>query len=167
MYSIVIILFTCIHFLSYFHNNTILPSIIPDNAGLSINNNINECKILTSNINLRSIFVGRKNYDRFSYNNAMLYFTYPNIKPATSFISDEPGLQNSCKYGKIIAHQLNKAEKPMLVFIDANNQPAENDLMESMNSCNKIEEYLNSSQYLSKGYCSANKNTYEIRLYEK
>ncbi len=122
----------------------------------------------TSNVVPQSIFVGRLSYQHYLVNTALLYLTYPQLKPATAFISDEPGIQNSCEYGDQIVKQLRQAPRPLLAFLEMGDQPSEPNLTRSMTSCKKIESFLESTESLLLGECSLvdiPSNRFQVRIY--
>jgi hypothetical protein len=131
-----------------------------------ISKNLDNCKqAIQGKENYQSMFVGRENYDRFIFNNAALYLINPKVKPASSFISDEPGLQNSCHYGQVISQQLKNSKKPMLVFLEKGLHNPEPNKTQEMHSCGKIEKFLATAEYEKIGNCNAYNQDYEIRIY--
>jgi hypothetical protein len=114
----------------------------------------------------KSVFVGRASYKHFIASNASLYLIDPSKPPATPFISDEPGLQNSCKYGGEIAGQLSGAPKPMLAFLELSPQFREDNLTERMSTCGKIERFLASAHYEDLGRCNCHGYVYAVLLYK-
>lgn len=139
--------------------------LITNNALTQINQEISNCKSLAIGKNVNSVFVGHTSYRRFLYNYASLYFTFPQVPPATAFISDEPGLQNSCDYGMQIASQLANSPKPMVAFLETKDHPTERNLTASMTSCGMIEDYLDSAPYEDLGKCQAYGSEMSVRLY--
>ena len=137
--------------------NQIQSSIIEHNADC-----MEKIKVIN---NYKSIFVGRVSYKRFRTNSANLYLINPDIPPATAFISDEPGLQNSCYYGKKIVEQLKRANKPMLVFLETGEQPSEPNATSQMTSCMQIENYLKDEPFQQFGACTTNGTEFLIRVY--
>jgi hypothetical protein len=127
---------------------------------------IQDCTNLVANTFAKSIVVGRKQYDRFIFNNAALYFTRPDLNLATKYMSDEPGLQNSCVYGQKIAEELGGVQKPMLALLEEGEQIMEANATKTMKSCGKIEHFFSSHAYKTVGNCKSFGNTYEIRVYE-
>lgn len=113
-----------------------------------------------------SVFVGRTDYNRYYYNHAMLYLIDPSKKPATRYISDEPGLQNSCYDGMKISHDLNQAEKPMVAFLETEPQPTERNKSSSMVSCGMIENWLEQNSFISLGSCHHEGKLFAVRLYD-
>jgi len=126
---------------------------------------IHDCASKVSDIEASSIFIGRISYDQYLYNDVILYFTRRDLKPGTAYISDEPGLQNSCEYGSEIANQLSRSQKPLLTFLAINPQESEDNLSKSMKSCHKVEDFLYNSKFDNIGYCNVENKEYEIRLY--
>lgn len=167
-YRLLSVLFiSFIPFFTIYRNN--IDSLIPrfNNAQTSLEETISDCKSLSEGQNTSTVFVGRIDYGHFIYSNVALYLTHANLKPATAFISDEPGLQNSCKYGKLIANQLEKSDKPMLAFLETTDQPKEKNLSSSMKSCRFIEDYLEKTPYRKIGNCKSEKVKFEVRIYPK
>ena len=124
-----------------------------------------DCRRLTNNVPGKSIFVGRLSYDKFLWNNASLYLVRSDLKPASSFITEEPGIHNSCKYGKIIAGELQVSQKPMLAVLAKKPQEPENKKTREMKSCGQIERYLQSNDFTKIGSCQSLGEDYEVRLY--
>ena len=120
---------------------------------------------LVKNIYAESIFVGRKSYEKYLWNNASLYLTRPDLKPASSYITEEPGIQNVCKFQNIIVDELNVSPKPMIVTLELHEEKPENKATTNMKSCGLIERYLEYESYRLIGYCRSDNKDYEIRLY--
>jgi hypothetical protein len=87
----------------------------------------------------RSLFVGQASYNRFIVNSPVFYLMRPDLRPATPFISDEPGVQNSCTLGSRIAADLIHAPRPLVLVLDTNPYLQEPNLTRTMTSCGKIE----------------------------
>jgi hypothetical protein len=87
----------------------------------------------------RSLYVGQASYDRFILNSPILYLMRPDLRPASPFISDEPGIQNSCEFGSRIAAELIRAPRPLVLALDTKLWPAEPNLTGSMANCGEIE----------------------------
>lgn len=130
-----------------------------------VNQQIQACASLVSQTQAKSLFVGRDQYDHYIYNTAALYLARPDLQPASPYISDEPGLQNSCLYGERISQQLLHAPKPMLSFIEQGEQPAEPNATRNMRSCGKIEEVVHTMPYVLIGTCEAYDQAFDVRLY--
>lgn len=130
-----------------------------------VQKNIRECASLVQTFPAKTIFIGRNQYTQFSYNTAALYLTRKDLRPATAYVSDEPGLQNSCVYGSRIVEQLKTASKPMVSFIEVGVQPKEPNASANMKSCNKIEEYLRVAPHKNIGECSSYGQQFEARVY--
>jgi hypothetical protein len=130
---------------------------------VSIDSSINDCKTKSAKLQYRSIFVGRLSYNKYEINSANLYLINTNVPPATTFIFEDPGLQDSCYYGQIIATQLKMAPKPILSFLELGDQPS---VPQKANSCLKIEGFLQKNAFKFVGTCHANGQKYLIRLYE-
>jgi hypothetical protein len=101
----------------------------------------------------RSLFVGQASYDRYILNLPILYLARPDLRPATPFISDEPGIQNDCRYGAQIARSLVIAPKPMVAFLSTDPMGPEPNRTRTMRSCGSIERFLASSPNESLGTC--------------
>jgi len=145
------------------YSNSLSPMY--NRAEAIINREINDCGNAIEGITPKTIFVGRTSYENFLYNKASLYLLLPKVKPATAYITEEPGIHNSCKYGQIIVKDLSKAEKPMLAFLDLGSDPPENKATANMSSCGLIEDYLKNAEYLKIGTCKSYNDLFEIRLY--
>ncbi len=127
---------------------------------------LRDCRQATQNLRYTSLFVGRTNYSEYVYSHVMLYLMNPKVKPATKYISDEPGLQNTCEDGEVVAQELTVAKKPMLSLLEFKPQQTEANLSSSMVSCGYIEKWLTSTKYKRIGTCTHFGNEFEIRLYE-
>jgi hypothetical protein len=153
---------------AYFYFSPVQPYLQTSKSFLDSNlaQNLQDCKRSVSNLgNYHSLFVGRLSYSSFLMNVASLYLINTQVKPATAFISDEPGLQNSLRYGSIIADQLRKAPKPMLAFLEIGQQSPESNKTQFMKSEGKIELELASNKYKTIGACQAYGHSFMIRLY--
>ena len=142
--------------------------LIPRNnfAMFQMNDQISECKNMVYKVGSGSIFVGRISYERYLWNNASLYLTRTDLKPATSFITEEPGIHNSCKYGLMIYNELVISNKPMIAFLNMNLQDGENKTTKNMSSCGYIEKYLNENSFEILGKCRSVDSEFEVRLYK-
>ena len=127
---------------------------------------LQDCRQATQDVDYQSLFVGRTNYSAYIYSHVMLYFINPKIKPATKYISDEPGLQNDCGDGENIARDLARAPKPMLSFLETQPQPTEKNMSSNMVSCGYIEKWLANNPYREIGTCSHYGKEFAILLYE-
>jgi hypothetical protein len=122
------------------------------------------CSLTVSNLSYKSMFVGRETYDWYLYSHAMLYLISPNTPPATRYISDEPGLQNTCKDGARLAQDLTQSYKPILTFIDQS--PRSHPFAEfTHKNCKKVEEWLQQRPYSPIGACTHENVKFDIRLY--
>jgi hypothetical protein len=130
-----------------------------------VDQHIQACQSIVKNTQANSIFVGRDHYDHYIYNTAALYLTRPDLQPATPYISDEPGLQNSCIYGERIRQQLLGASKPMFAFIELGDQPAEPNATQYMRSCGSIERAVQEMPHILIGSCEAYDQVFDVRLY--
>ena len=123
---------------------------------------VNTCAKLKFDDKPKSIFVGNAQYDSFFINFPLLYLNYLYLKPATKYISDEPGLQNECSIQDEIITDFSKAPKPTIFFInktlliDKNNK-------NTYSNCKKIEEYIASSTKII-GRCNVSENNLDIRI---
>ncbi len=131
-----------------------------------VNSDLTSCKLLIKNKNYKTIFVGRSLYTNYIINYAYLYLINPKIKPASQYISDEPGLQNNCYDGEKIAQELKIAKKPMLVFLDNYPQWKEPNNSSNMNSCGNIENWVNKNKFERIGICSVQDRKFEVRIYK-
>jgi hypothetical protein len=126
---------------------------------------LSSCRTLTQNVEAESIFVGRYDYNSFIINTPMLYFLRPELPPATRYISDEPGLQNDCGYGKEIAEELDQAAKPMLALLEILPQNPEPNKTTTMVFCKKIEDFLASESSRLLGKCESYGTWFDVRIY--
>ena len=123
---------------------------------------VNTCANLKFDEKPKSIFVGNAQYDSFFINFPLLYLNYLYLKPASKYISDEPGLQNECSIQDEIITDFSKAPKPTIFFInktlliDKNNK-------NTYSNCKKIEEYIASSTKII-GRCNVSENNLDIRI---
>jgi hypothetical protein len=113
----------------------------------------------------RSIFVGQASYRRFILNWPILYLARADLRPATRFISDEPGVQNSCAYGSRIAADLMMAPRPMVAFLDMDPMGPEPNLTMTMQSCGWIERTLQEAPGRDLGTCQFIGHSIRARLY--
>jgi hypothetical protein len=113
---------------------------------------------------MRSIFVGQASYRRYILNWPILYLARTDLRPATRFITDEPGLQNSCAYGSRIAADLMMAPRPMVAFLDTVPM-AEPNLTKTMESCGWIERILQEAPSRDLGMCQFSGHVIRARLY--
>ncbi len=112
--------------------------------------------------NAKSIFVGNAQYDNFFVNFPFLYLNYIHLKPATKFITDEPGLQNTCLIQDQIIEDINLAPKPTIFFINTSL------ILDKYNrntykSCRKIEEYIAVNSELI-GQCRLSDYNLDVRV---
>jgi hypothetical protein len=162
----VLILLSLFPFLRYLTPSSFLPQI-----GLVEKDFLQEhldCRVAIQDIKAKSLFIGRTQYDRYIYNNASLYMLRPDLIPATRFISDEPGLQNSCHFGEQILVELQQSSKPMLALLDisaAPNEASERNKSATMKSCGQIEYFLSTQPSIYQGFCISYGVLYEIRSY--
>lgn len=133
---------------------------------ITLDEQISNCRELVKGENPKSIFVGRLTYQRYLYNVAALYLAYPKVKPATRFIMEEPGIQNSCKYGGMAVADLEGAGRPMLAYLEKGLHEAENEAMAKMESCGKMESFLQAHEFAKIGGCTAYNKEFEVRVYK-
>lgn len=149
----------------WFIKNTDFLTLHPKTVETELDNQLAECKKVINKVAARSIFVGRKSYNKYRFNIAALYLASPDTHPASRFISDEPGLQSDCEYGEEIVGELKHAPRPMLVLADQSEQSPENSFMRKMKSCGKIETYLSDIPSISLGTCDSFYSTFEVKVY--
>ena len=122
---------------------------------------ISDCKSKVRGKNYNSIWVGRLDYNLPAKVRApILYLVDISKKPATKYISDEAGLQINCRYATKIVEDFNKAERPILMFLEREihgNFPKI--------SCGIIEKWLSDNSYQDVGSCKIENGIYEIRIY--
>ncbi|HKY74202.1 MAG TPA: hypothetical protein VJ246_02745 [Patescibacteria group bacterium] len=140
-------------------------SIVPNKTQIEMDVELQDCKQVSRKIDPRSIFVGRESYQRFIVNTVALYLLKPTARPATRYISDEPGIQNDCEYGARIVTDLRHAPKPMLAFIELGEQKVEQNKTQYMQSCGVVESYLHQSTFVPVGSCTAFDQKYDVRVY--
>ncbi|NTU46252.1 hypothetical protein HGA88_01360 [Candidatus Roizmanbacteria bacterium] len=147
---------------------TNLVNSVPDTPYYGALNEVNKnCNAVALANAYQSLFVGRTDYSNYNINHAMLYLINPAIKPATRYISDEPGLQNNCEDGNVIASDLHHAKKPMLAYLEYERENyKEPNKSSSMKSCKKIENWLQTNLYTVAGYCTQAGKKYEVRVYQ-
>jgi len=161
------LLFPSIVYVSYTFGLLSPPSFMASQATVNeITHSISSCREEVGDVEFSSIFIGRENYSHFLINYASLYLIDPGKVPATKYISDEPGLQNSCYDGQIIVNDLTTAPKPILVFVEKTAQHYEPNLSSKMSSCNKIENFLRINKYQTIGTCNIDSAKFEARLYQ-
>ena len=114
----------------------------------------------------RSLFVGQQSYDRFLVNFPILYLVRPDLRPATRFISDEPGLQTRCDRGEEIAADLARTPRPLILFLDLH-QSDEPNLTRNMQSCGRIERTIQSFPTVDLGTCRLHGHTMRVLLHAK
>jgi len=111
----------------------------------------------------KSIFVGNSQYDNFYVNFPLIYLNYLHLKPATKYIAEDPGIQNSCLFGNEIINDINLAPKPTIFLLNEsllnvyNNRPLSN--------CRKIENYISSHTKLI-NHCKISDFNIAVRISE-
>ena len=101
----------------------------------------------------RSLYVGQASYDRFIVNSPILYLMRLDLQPASPFISDEPGIQNTCDFGSRIATDLMRAPRPLVLALDTKPWRAEPNLTKSMTNCGAIEAAIAKMPATAIGSC--------------
>jgi hypothetical protein len=112
----------------------------------------------------RSLFIGQVSYKRFIANMPIFYLMRPDLRPATPFISDEPGVQNSCDLGSEIAADLIRATRPLVLVLDTEPWDAEPNLTLTMTSCGKIEDAMATMPALVLGTCHVIGRTFRVEV---
>ena len=161
-----VILLAFLPLVGWYFSDPLMYLVQADFGEREIEEQIKDCRSKTYGFGPESIFVGRVTYERFLYNNAALYFVYPEVRPATAFITEEPGIQSSCKYGEMVVEDLKRAPRPMLTFLEEGTHGWDNEMVRTMSSCGKIESYLFGNEYVGAGKCISYGHSYEIRLYK-
>lgn len=118
-----------------------------------VQNLTRECSALIP-ADARSMFVGNKSYQHYLMNLPIFYLANSRLRPATSLISEEPGIQNSCSYGSRIADDLAHAPRPLAILIDQTPWSNEANLSLNMQDCGKIQEQISKLSAIPVGYCS-------------
>ena len=101
----------------------------------------------------RSLFVGQSSYDHFLINTPGFYLMRPDLQPATPFLSDEPGAQNTCELGSRVAADLAKAPRPTVLVLDTATQGWEANLTRTMTNCGRVEAAIASMHAQALGSC--------------
>lgn len=109
----------------------------------------------------KSIFVGNNDYKNFVINFPIIYLNKISLKPATKYITDEPGLQNRCDIQKEMIADFLASSKPTVfylnhsIIVDKNNSNL-------LSGCQLVHEYLlNKTNKI--GECMIGRNLVEIR----
>ena len=112
----------------------------------------------------RSLFVGKGSYQEYQINWPILYLANPQLRPATAFISEEPGVQNTCYFGTRISNDLAHAPRPTAVILDG--VPWHDDTSEvfKLPDCGKIEAELTTLRVSPVGFCSVRWRRYEVAV---
>tara|TARA_B110001469_G_scaffold126651_1_gene144898 strand:- start:2881 stop:4332 length:1452 start_codon:yes stop_codon:yes gene_type:complete len=114
----------------------------------------------------KSIFVGNSQYDNFNINYPYLYLQNLNLKPATKFISDEPGIQNDCARAEEIIRDIDAAPKPTIFYLNKTILKDKNNTNQYQN-CGLLEKYFSTKTKVI-GYCEVNQSEIEVRAgYER
>ena len=151
----------------WFNQNSLFLKPIANYGENKLKTALLDCEKVTEGLNPSSVFVGRLTYERYLYNISSLYLIFPNVKPASPFLAEEPGIQNTCEHGSLVAEYLKKSEKPMLAFLELGIHPFyDNKETASMKSCGIIENYLKNSDYQVINRCSAYGFPFEVRIYK-
>jgi hypothetical protein len=112
----------------------------------------------------RSLFVGQSSYKRFIVNFPIVYLMRSDLRPATPFISDEPGIQNSCAFGSRIAADLVHAPRPLVLVLDTKPWPPEKNLTRTMKSCGKIEGTIAAMPAIKLGTCRMADRSFQVMV---
>jgi hypothetical protein len=163
---VISVLYFLMQFVFGAHRHALLPQLPNKTYLVQISDKIAECKKAVSTLQYRSLFVGRTDYSFYYYNHAMLYLINPTVPPATRYISDEPGLQNTCEDGSRIQRDLENAPKPLLAFIDTRSQKRSPNAYMHMKSCKKIEQWLSRRPSRSFGTCTHMGTPFTIQIYD-
>jgi hypothetical protein len=114
----------------------------------------------------KSIFVGNSQYDDFNINYPYLYLQNINLKPASKYISDEPGIQNNCERAQEIIKDLDMAPKPSIFYLNKSKLIDKNNVNQYHN-CGLLEQYFSDKTKVI-GYCEINQSQIEVRMsYER
>jgi hypothetical protein len=113
----------------------------------------------------KSIFIGRDNYQHFIINPIALYLARTDIRPATPFVTEDPGIQNTCDMGQRIADDIRRAAKPMIAFLASDYQWREPNATRFMTSCGRIEKVLADMPSQTLGTCSIGSHPMRVALY--
>ena len=114
----------------------------------------------------KSIFVGNSQYDNFNINYPYLYLQNLNLKPATKYISDEPGIQNDCARAEEIIRDIDAAPKPTIFYLNKTILKDKNNTNQYQN-CGLLEKYFSTKTKVI-GYCEVNQSEIEVRAgYER
>jgi hypothetical protein len=132
-----------------------------------ISKNIENCAGVAGGRPYGSMYVGKLNYDFDSVNIGHLYFVHPEIPPASKYFLTVPGIQSSCRRGEVIAGDLDRAKKPMLVFLDLNRFIPDNPHLYDLKSCGKIETYLKQHAFTTMGTCHIFDHEMLVRVYDQ
>ena len=126
----------------------------------------NTCNSFNKKNEYQSIFVGNSQYDNFNINYPYLYLENLNLKPATKYISDEPGIQNTCARAKEIMRDLDAAPKPTIFYLNKTILKDKNNINQYQN-CGLLEKYFFTKTKII-GYCEVNQSEIEVRTsYER
>lgn len=102
----------------------------------------------------KSIFVGNNDYANFVINFPTLYLKNIKLKPATKYISDEPGMQNNCGVQREMIVDFIKAKKPTIFFFNKTQMVDKNN-NNSWTSCGLLEDYFDhNTQSIGECYLS-------------
>ena len=120
--------------------------------------NENTCKFDDT---YKSIFVGNDSKSNNAINHPYIYLINSHIKPATRYITDEPGYQNNPNVCKTIISDLEKAQKPLLLIMSTNNTHNFSS-SELFSYCENLNSYIESTKVFGK--CTIDKNNYKLRV---
>ena len=116
--------------------------------------------------NAKSLFVGQVRYDLYSTNLPIFYLLQPKLDPASPFIDDEPGLQNTCDMGARIGENIKGAKRPVVLILDTQPANVEPNAMRTMKSCGKIEAAIASLKPVTVGTCALGDRTLKVQVAE-
>lgn len=115
-------------------------------------------------LDARSLFLGQTSYNGLPGNYPVLYLMRPDLRPATPFISDNVGVQNSCALGSHIASDLVLAPRPLVLVIDTKPWGTENILAPERTSCGKIEAVMAAMPAVALGTCRLAGRMYRVMV---
>lgn len=113
----------------------------------------------------KSIFVGRESYAHFIVGPVILYLARHDLRPASTYVAEDPGIQNSCNYGAEIARDLRRAQRPMVAFLNRNPQWREPNATQTMQSCGQIEKMLKETPSKTLGSCRVGAEIMSVVIY--
>lgn len=139
---------------------TILFSIPQKNTEKMVENCVGLVK--AKEIKPKTIFVGNASYEDVVINFPLFYLKNLDLPPATKYISDEPGIQNSCEVQKEMILEMNEAEKPIIFYLNASKIIDKNNLNKA-SSCNILEKF-HENRLKKVGECVVGKYQVEVKV---